>query len=229
MKIFLSIVSSYVLTNIILLFIVFISPYLPNFIGAPLIDFLEHLYSWGINYEEIIILSIIFLSIWFLIYKKIRKNMDKVKLNILKFINKYWNLEITDFLFNKNYREVLIPFLITIVISLCFWIFLLTGKLYILIEPYLILIFNYEFHITMRIYQFYEDHFIYGTLIFLLFFVVNVFALYFIWFNIIFLFIVCNAYLLFFEITMLRTIRFANFLTFGAFDPDIENYKDHLS
>ena len=77
MKNLVSIISSYVLTNIILLFIVFISPYLPNFIGAPLIDFLEHLYSWGINYEEIIILSIIFLSIWFLIYKKIRKIWTK--------------------------------------------------------------------------------------------------------------------------------------------------------
>ncbi len=148
--------------------------------------------------------------------------MDKLKLNIFKFINKYWDLKKTDLFF-------LIPFLYTIVISLGFWYFLLSGKLYILIEPYLILIFKYEFYFAMRIYQIFEDHFIFGTLIFLLFFVVNVLALLFIWFGIIFLFICCNAYLLFSEITMLRTIRFANFLTFGAFDPDIENYKDHLS
>lgn len=69
----LSIISSYVLTNIILLFIVFISPYLPNFIGIPITSYLEHLFSWGKNYEELIFLSVIFLSIWFFIHQKIRK------------------------------------------------------------------------------------------------------------------------------------------------------------
>lgn len=151
--------------------------------------------------------------------------MGKVKLKIFKFIDKYWNLKITELFFNKNYRELLIIFLISICASLSFWYFLLSGELYILIKPYLILIIKYEFYFTMRIYLIFEDHFIYGTLIFLLFFVVNFLALLFIWCQIIFLFLAFNLYLIFSKPIM----RFANFLTFGFYglDPDLENYKDH--
>ena len=79
MKIILSLIVSYVLLFLISLLLIFITSFFPSFVEIKLLELLSQIFNWGKNTFEIVILLIIFFTLWFMLSFLVYNFLNKSK------------------------------------------------------------------------------------------------------------------------------------------------------